>query len=54
VRRAAVRALGRLRARGAVEPLKRIAVEDESDYVQVAAQAAVILIQADLQNAHKT
>ncbi|MBI2875316.1 MAG: RecQ family ATP-dependent DNA helicase [Candidatus Tectomicrobia bacterium] len=47
VRRAAVRALGCLRAASALEPLQRMFLEDESDYVRLAAQAAVTLIQAD-------
>lgn len=44
VRRAAVRALGRLRATAALERLQRMAEEDPSDYVRLAAQAAVTLI----------
>jgi ATP-dependent DNA helicase RecQ len=47
VRRAAVRALGRLRAAGALDALKRMVAEDESDYVKLAAQAAVMLIEAE-------
>ena len=44
VRRAAARALGRLRAQEAVEPLEGLVAVDESEYVRLAAQAALMLI----------
>jgi hypothetical protein len=47
VRRAAARALGRRRAREALERLQRMAEEDPSDYVRLAAQAAVTLIETN-------
>lgn len=44
VRRAVVRALGRLRAREALVILTQMAATDESEYVRLAAQAALTLI----------
>jgi len=44
VRRAAVRALGRLRACESMAKLQLLAEEDESDYVRLAARAALLLM----------
>jgi ATP-dependent DNA helicase RecQ len=49
VRRAVIRALARLRAQGALRSLKQMAVEDESEYVRLAAQAAVMLMSSSTQ-----
>jgi len=50
VRRAVIRALARLRAQEALGSLKRMAAEDESEYVRLAAQAAVMLMNSSAQS----
>ena len=49
VRRAAARALGRLRVRAALEQLERLAREDASESVKLSARAAALLIESSQQ-----